>query len=147
MESKFSGILSNPLSIDIASYSKDINIHTPKYFSFFDPQHQNIYSLSDKYSFGQQFLRSIMCFFSFVAFISMNATLVCVGCSQSGKLRASLMYIKQNTSEPESGTESDQIVEEVDKLHPHRRTVLPQAGIAERLHTSPPEHLGVRLLF
>ena len=78
---------------------------------------KTVYPVSDKYSFGQHFLGSIVLLF----FRRLNQH-VCyteVHRLQSEKLRASLMDIKQkqNTSEPDSGTESYQKVEE-DKLHP-----------------------------
>jgi hypothetical protein len=60
-----------------------------------------------------------MCFFSFVAFISLYTTLVCIGCSQLEKLRASLLAIKQtrNTPEEELGAEADQKEEKEEKPH------------------------------
>jgi hypothetical protein len=55
-----------------------------------------------------------MCLCSFVAFISLYATLVCIACSQLEKLRANLLDIRQKhvTSEQDSGAETDQEEEE-----------------------------------
>jgi hypothetical protein len=55
-----------------------------------------------------------MCLCSFVAFISLYATLVCIACSQLEKLRANLLDIRQqpNTYEEDSGAETDREEEE-----------------------------------
>jgi hypothetical protein len=47
---------------------------------------------------------------TFAAFPSLYATLVCVACSQLGKLRASLLDIRQAhvTTERDCGTQADQ---------------------------------------
>ncbi|XP_021941222.1 odorant receptor 85c-like [Zootermopsis nevadensis] len=57
-----------------------------------------------------------MCLCSFVAFISLYATLVCIACSQLEKLRASLLDIRQNRDiSKDSGAETDQ--EEIQEVH------------------------------
>jgi hypothetical protein len=58
-----------------------------------------------------------MCLCSFVAFISLYATLVCIACSQLEKLRANLLDIRQklDTSAHDSGAETDR--EEETQVH------------------------------
>jgi hypothetical protein len=55
-----------------------------------------------------------MCLCSFVAFISLYATLVCIACSQLEKLRANLLDIRQkpNTYVEDSDAEPDREEEE-----------------------------------
>ncbi|PNF35148.1 hypothetical protein B7P43_G09267 [Cryptotermes secundus] len=61
-----------------------------------------------------QFIGSIMCLCSFVAFTSLYATLVCIACSQLEKLRANLLDIRQEFGTPaqDSGAETDTEEEE-----------------------------------
>jgi hypothetical protein len=55
-----------------------------------------------------------MCLCSFVAFISLYATLVCIACSQLEKLRVNLLDIRQkpDTLEKDSGAGTDREEEE-----------------------------------
>jgi hypothetical protein len=58
-----------------------------------------------------------MCLCSFVAYISLYATLVCIACSQLEKLRANLLDIRQkhDTSDLNSSAEAQQ--EEQGRVH------------------------------
>ena len=60
-----------------------------------------------------------MSFVSFVGFISLYATLVCIACSQLEKLRANLVDIRQkeNASEKDSGAEFNRKAEEEEQMH------------------------------
>jgi hypothetical protein len=72
-------------------------------------QNRKIQLTPKRYFFNQQFIGSIMCLCTFVAFTSLYATLVCIACSQLEKLSANLLGIRQklDTSEQDSGAETD----------------------------------------